>query len=55
MRNTRPDWRASPRLFVSRRRHEAALIYRQAVQMNSRYEGFLDFLATGEAEYLQAT
>jgi tetratricopeptide (TPR) repeat protein len=31
--------------YLQGRRHEAALIYQQAVRLNSRYEGFLDFLA----------
>ena len=34
--------------YLQGRRHEAAVIYRQAVDMDPRYEGFLDFLAEGE-------
>ena len=30
--------------YLQGRRHEAAVLYRQVVEMNSRYEGFLDFL-----------
>ena len=31
--------------YMQGRRHEAAVIYRQTVEMDSRYEGFLPFLA----------
>ena len=30
--------------YLQGRRHEAAVLYRQVVEMDSRYEGFLDFL-----------
>jgi len=30
--------------YLQGRRHEAAVIYRQVIDMDSRYEGFLDFL-----------
>ena len=30
--------------YLQNRRHEAAIIYRQVVDMDSRYEGFMDFL-----------
>jgi len=33
--------------YLQGRRHEAAVIYRQVVDMDPRYEGFLDFLAEG--------
>ena len=31
--------------YLQGRRHEAAVIYRQVIEMDSRYEGFLDILA----------
>ena len=30
--------------YLQGRRHEASVIYRQVVEMDDRYEGFLDFL-----------
>lgn len=34
--------------FLQGRRYEAAVIYRQVIEMDGRYEGFLEFLETSE-------